>query len=202
MKLVHFLLDESGSMEAMRTEAITGYNGYLDSLASLSDVLLCLTKFDSAKVERLHAPLAPADALRLDDENYRPGASTPLYDAVAHVIRDSEGLAHDLPTTDVLVVILTDGHENASREYDVDKLNAYIKEHEEGWGWSFLYLGVGKEAWKNESAFVGTVAMDSGQTYRLAAGAPGLKASYAVAARATAAWASETGRSTEAKPAG
>lgn len=191
MKLVHFLLDETGSMEMMKATAIRDYNQYLDDLQG-QPVLLCLTKFNSAKLDLVHRPLSPEDAVRLDNENYQPGAVTPLYDALAHVIKQTENIAREVEDEtgercDVLVTTLTDGQENASKEYDLDKLNELIKEHEDHWGWNFAYIGASPEAWENEKVYAGTI---SGQTSTLSAAGPGgYTKSMRVTSQAVADWA-------------
>lgn len=161
MKIVHILLDETGSMLSMKATAIESYNAYLDQLEGL-DLKIALTKFDSTKTELVHKGLIPTEAVRLDADNYQPGAGTPLFDAMAGVMASSEIMAKeaDMEKTpdshvDVLIVVLTDGQENASREHTLETINTLIKEREEMWGWNFLYLGTSPEAWANESAFIG-----------------------------------------------
>ena len=180
-KAVHVLLDETGSMSIMKTEAIRGYNKYLDGLAG-EDLQIALTKFDSTKVERVHGFVTPKDATRLTDENYIPGALTPLYDALATVIRQTEKEI----TGDALIVILTDGLENASHEMTKKSINELIKA-QEAKGWNFLYLGVAVEAWANEAAFAGT---NAAQNLSRSTGKRGIMASMDVATTYTARYAS------------
>ena len=189
-KAVHLLMDESGSMVSMKDQAISGYNDYLKTLEG-SGVVLALTKFDTTKYEFVHDMLPIEDAVRLDNENYRPGAGTPLYDAMAHVIKKTEHQARELEKSsgersDVLIVVMTDGEENSSHEYDMDNLNALIKEHEDAWGWNFVYLGSSPDAWKNEAAYHGT-QVSSVQS----SGGRGLRAAYSATADSTAEWASK-----------
>jgi hypothetical protein len=190
MKAVHFVLDETGSMAAMQDEAITSYNGYLDTLANSGDLVCALTKFDSTKFELVHPMVPVRDAVRLDNENYRPGASTPLFDAVCHVIKQTEQMSRELEgkngqRCDVLIVILTDGEENSSQEYDADGMNALIKEHEDAWGWSFAYIGASVEAWRNERAFAGTILASNALQ---SSGDTGLVSAMQVTAQTVADW--------------
>ncbi len=167
MKIVHVLLDETGSMLSMKATAIESYNAYLDQLEG-KDLQIALTKFDSTKHELVHKGLAPESAVRLDADNYQPGAGTPLFDAMANVMAQSEIMAKEADTektpdshVDVLIVVLTDGQENASNEHTLETINALIKEREEKWGWNFIYLGTSPEAWGNETAFIGASLADN-----------------------------------------
>ncbi|GAH73485.1 unnamed protein product, partial [marine sediment metagenome] len=47
-----------------------------------------------------------------------------------------------------LFIIMTDGHENASKEYNLDSATKLIKSSEKS-GWSFIYLGADQDAWAN-----------------------------------------------------
>ncbi len=192
MKFVHFLLDETGSMGGMKEEAIAGYNMFVDELEKQgTDVHLALTKFDTAGFREVH-PFVPCDeAIRLNDENYRPGAGTNLFDAVVHIIRRTEEMIHEEEKSlaskpDVLIVVLTDGGENASQDNDKDKFNAEVKEHEDSWGWSFTYLGASPDAWSNQVAMAGTQMLSS--TVQ-SSGKEGLRAAYQVTTEATKRWA-------------
>lgn len=190
--MVHCLIDRSGSMSNLKPNLIQSYNKYLDSL---TDIHVALTMFDSAKVETFHEFLPVVDALRLNNENYQPGASTPLYDAMAHVMRLTEHAEQEAAKTarqqpQVLIVVYTDGQENTSTEYNKDKLNEYIKKMETERGWTFMYLGASPEAWKNEGIFAGTV---SGQNIYQSAGGQGTNSTYSAASVSTANWASRKG---------
>jgi uncharacterized protein YegL len=192
MKIVHFLLDESGSMNEMKQEAIDGYNNLLDKLeAEGADIQITLTKFDTTKLEEVHPPIAVGSAIRLNNENYRPGAGTPLFDAVVHAIRTTEGQVREIELQigmrpDVLIAVLTDGHENASQDNDLEKVNQELKEHETAWGWSFAYIGAAPDAWDPE-AFVGTMAAVSSSLS--SQGKRGLAESLSATADATTRWA-------------
>src|SRR6185436_9767689 len=118
------LLDETGSMESCRDAAIEGFNAWLTEqkgnpgTADAPPTTLTLVKFSDRPdlpMCRLVCEDAPLDAVRpLDRETYTPEGGTPLLDAVGRTIMWMDRLQ---PQPDrVLVVILTDGEENASRE--------------------------------------------------------------------------------------
>jgi hypothetical protein len=131
MKTIVFLLDETGSMEPHRAETIAAFNKYVADIRK-ADLLFSLTLFDSSHMERRHKAIPAADVPDLTEETYKPGAMTPLYDAMGQTIKETEGEA--------LMVILTDGLENASHEYTFDGIKALIERKKADDKWEFLFL--------------------------------------------------------------
>ncbi|MEO7859649.1 MAG: hypothetical protein ABIU05_04265 [Nitrospirales bacterium] len=80
----------------------------------------------------------------MTEQTYQPANTTPLYDAIGHTLTTAGRDA--LPDSRKLCVILTDGLENASREYTRDGIARMIKEYE-GRGWIFVYLRADHDAW-------------------------------------------------------
>lgn len=145
--LVAFLLDRTGSMASVKQETIGGFNGYLDELLKKresKDITFHFTQFDTLSVDVVHdcVPLNKVD--RLTAKTYEPRASTPLYDAIGTTIRNIETKAN---AHKVLFVVLTDGEENSSSEWNEKTIKALIKEKEDKDKWTFSYIGVGPEAW-------------------------------------------------------
>ncbi len=191
MKLVHILLDETGSMSSMKQEAIDGVNEYLDKIADVSsdeDVTVSLTKFDSNGFRPLMEEIPVAQAIRLNAENYIPSSMTNLFDAIGHIVNQTGGVQKRLTKTfdqvPVFVLIVTDGGENASQEQTRDSVNKLISEHE-GKGWTFLYVGASQDAWQNESAYVGTITASNSIR---SAGSKGMSASFAAVADSYQSW--------------
>ena len=102
-----------------------------------------LTKFDSGRIKAICKAIDIKNAPILNNDNYIPNSMTPLYDAIAKTIHDTEKVAKG---KDVLCVIMTDGEENASKEYTRDKIFGLIKEKEKE-KWSFIYLGANQDSW-------------------------------------------------------
>ena len=143
--LVAFLLDRSGSMETCRAETISGFNGYLDELNKKKNTLrFTLTQFDSISVDLLYDAVLLKDVDKLTTKTYVPRGNTPLYDAMGVTIRATEKKAGE--KYDVLFVVLTDGLENASSDWDQAKINQLIKDKEKE-TWTFAYIGVGPHGW-------------------------------------------------------
>ena len=146
-KFVSFLLDETGSMHDVIDDTIGGFNAYVETLKKDGgDIVFSLVSFDSNRTQRRYVA-EPIDKVEpLTRSNYRPGAATPLIDASVKIIKATEDAVRkrgDEPS--VLVVIQTDGYENASVEYTSADLTALIKE-KTATGWQFVFLGAGLDA--------------------------------------------------------
>jgi hypothetical protein len=139
---VSLLLDETGSMSSCLDETINGYNEYIKSLAGdkKSNYLFTLTKFDSNHTTTVHNGTPIKDVPNLNRETYVPGAWTPLYDAIGR------GINALGKKKNVLFVIITDGMENASREYSRQQIFEMIEDKTKN-GWSFVYLGANQDAY-------------------------------------------------------
>lgn len=132
---VAFILDETGSMYSRKKDTIGSFNQYIEDLKKEKDIRFSLTLFNSAKTELRYKGVRPSKVKPLDAKTYVPSNSTPLYDAIGKTTSDIGKRKKK-----VLVVILTDGLENASREYNKEAIKNIIKEREEK-GWRFLFLG-------------------------------------------------------------
>ena len=144
------VLDMSGSMQSMLTEAIGGYNALLkDQKALPGEATWTLVMFDheyipvvkSAKIQEVPD---------LDHETYRPRGTTALLDAIGRTIDDvgkriSE-MSEDHRPEKVLLAILTDGMENASKDYSSTHVKEMIKHQEEKYGWTIRFLATSLDA--------------------------------------------------------
>ena len=141
--LVNVLLDRSGSMSSCQATTIDGYNEYIKGLKAdtKTKYSVSLTQFDAPAadpeltVTYLNKPLEEVPVLTTKE--YEPRGMTPLYDAIGEVLRRVADISKGRP---VLDVILTDGMENASREFTQASIKALIKQKENE-GHTFVFLG-------------------------------------------------------------
>ncbi len=148
--LVTFVLDETGSMQIRKEVTISGFNEWMQEMEKFpGEVLLNLIKFHSEKHELLFKQaVLGLTKPRLTDENYQPASQTPLLDAVGRAIRETDEQLENLPDdTEVVLVVLTDGEENASIEFSLEAIKALIAEKEEA-GWAITYMGASADAWQ------------------------------------------------------
>ena len=147
--LITFVLDETGSMQSRKEVTISGFNEWMQEMEKFpGEVLLNLIKFNSDKHELLiKQAVLGLTKPRLTKESYLPAALTPLLDAVGRAIRETDSQLENLPEdTDVVLVILTDGQENASTEFSLEAIKALIAEKEKA-GWAITYMGDSADAW-------------------------------------------------------
>jgi ADP-ribosylglycohydrolase/uncharacterized protein YegL len=150
---IWFLIDRSGSMNGLARAVVDGFNGFLaDQKAAPGRARLTLVQFDG------HDPYEVLiDGKRLEQVaplrhgQYQPRGSTPLYDATGSLIDVAERRIEDRrrrgkPAEDQLVVVFTDGMENASRRWDRAEIFARIDE-KKAEGWTFVYLGANQDSY-------------------------------------------------------
>lgn len=146
---VSLVLDESGSMLHTKQATISGFNEYVGGLRTSKDkIYFSLTKFNSDGVVVVYSAANMSEVKDLDSKSYKPNSFTPLYDAVGKTILD---IQKQLATKGgskkkVLMVVMTDGEENASREFNQTKISTLIKDKEKE-GWTFVYLGANQDSW-------------------------------------------------------
>src|SRR4051794_19867919 len=125
------ILDESGSMESIKKTIIQGFNEIVQTVKGIEkefpeqEHFISLVSFNGLGHKLLHF-IDPANKLdQIDETRYKPGASTPLYDAIGFSINKLRQALQGQTDYNVLVTILTDGEENASKEFsgnDIRKL--------------------------------------------------------------------------------
>jgi hypothetical protein len=163
--LVTFLLDRTGSMEAIRDDTIGGFNTYLDALKGdgSANIEFTLVQFDSMSIDKICVATPIAQVAKLNRDSYQPRASTPLIDAAYKTIEAVEASLATHPAERIVICIQTDGHENASTEHTWNELNALVKEKATK-GWQFNFMGVGIDAYDQGArmgiAAAATVAYD------------------------------------------
>lgn len=180
---VALVLDETGSMYGTAPDTRGAVNQYFAELAQETpEALVALMEFSSMGAEPTFRPLcsgvAPSAVPELTEQNYRPRGNTPLYDAIAHAILETEKVEAEK----YLLVILTDGQENSSTEYTLASIKQLI-ERKQGEGWTIVYLGANQDAWK----VGGAMGFYEGNTMSYAQTAGGVRATTRSLAHATSA---------------
>lgn len=136
------VLDRSGSMESVRADTIGGFNQMLaDQKKAPGTASFLLARFDHEYEIEEHADIANMKSL--DMTTFVPRGMTALYDAIGRTINATE--KHAKAGKKIIIVIQTDGHENASREFTGDKVREMIGAKRKD-GWEFLFLGANIDA--------------------------------------------------------
>lgn len=148
---VIFVLDKSGSMDIVRETTIKGFNDYVDTLKKdkKNDYSFTLVLFDTI-VEKRYKNKPLKDVKKLTNETYVPDGWTALYDAVCMTANEAK---KDKKTAkeQFLMVILTDGQENSSKEYNQKNLQEIVAELKKKKTWQFVFLGSNQDAWATAS---------------------------------------------------
>jgi hypothetical protein len=143
---IFFLLDETGSMSDIKEKTIEGYNSYIETMrekARDQGITFTLVKFNTGKFEKVYTSKPLESLRRLGWNDYLPDNGTPLIDASYQIIRLAEEVKRK--DADVVVVIQTDGQENASRQYTRQQLSDLISQKKEN-HWEFLFIGANIDA--------------------------------------------------------
>ena len=131
---VVFILDKSGSMGGQEENTISSFNEYLEKEKKNKYETNITTVLFSDKFNVIHDRVPVSKVKKLTNKEYFVGGCTALYDALGNTINHFESL----DTDKVLFIIITDGYENASREYKNEDIKRLIKKHKD---YEFIYVG-------------------------------------------------------------
>jgi len=147
---VAVVVDRSGSMEAIREDAIGSFNAFLaQQKAGDGELRLTLVLFNH-EVETPYFAAPVAAVPPLDAASYVPGGTTALLDAMGRTIDELGARLAATPEAErpgkVLVAVLTDGLENASRDYTLRQVRHRVRRQREKYGWEFFFLAANQDA--------------------------------------------------------
>lgn len=137
------IIDESGSMQCIKQLAIDSVNETIQTIRAAQqrnenqEHFVTLVTFHN-EVKSVYECVPVAEVEELTDATYQPSYCTALYDAMGMSLNALRGKVADVDK--VLVTVVTDGYENASREYDGVAIKALVEELKAK-GWVFAYIG-------------------------------------------------------------
>jgi len=134
------ILDRSGSMNEIGKSTVDGFNTFLNEQKNAEgEAFLTLIQFDDRyEISYKNTPIKEVNPLILN-ETFVPRGSTALLDAIGKTIEELE------TERDVILVIITDGFENASKTYKKEAIMKII-ETKENEGWNVLFLAANQDA--------------------------------------------------------
>ncbi|AKU14811.1 vWA domain-containing protein [Luteipulveratus mongoliensis] len=144
---IYFLLDRSGSMQTIKSDTEGGFNAFIEEQRKADgDCRVTLAQFDDEyDVVYTDKPVADVPPLAL-----QPRRSTALLDAMGRLITESgttlAGLPEDQRPATIIVAIMTDGLENASREWTRPAIKSLVEQQTRDYEWQFLYMGADQDA--------------------------------------------------------
>ena len=148
-----FLLDRSGSMRRLTHDVTGGFNTFVaDQAGEPGTAYLTLVQFDTKDpFEIIHDAARIEDVPELTADIYRPRGTTSLLDAIGDLIEHADRRIEvrsldGRPAEDQLVVIFSDGQENASRRFDRARVADLISRRQED-GWEFVFMGANQDSY-------------------------------------------------------
>ena len=146
------ILDKSGSMNSIRDAAISGFNETLaginkaqEQYADTQDHFVSLFTFCSCEKKYVFDKVPVSEARQLTEDDYVPCCRTPLYDAMGFTLSSIHNYVKNIEDSVVVVTIITDGMENASREYTGQAVKQLV-ERLKTEGWTFTYMGANQDS--------------------------------------------------------
>ena len=146
------ILDKSGSMECIRQAAVSGFNETLNGIkkaqekfADTQEHYVSLLTFCDCEKKYVFDKMPVNEARPLTMEDYQPCCCTPLYDAMGFTLTSMRNHVKNIEDAVVVVTIITDGLENASKEYTGAAVKQLV-EQLKGEGWTFTYMGANQDS--------------------------------------------------------
>lgn len=173
-----FILDRSGSMSGLEKETISGFNTLLQKQKEAEGQCRITTVLFDHEYTLLHDRLELAAVSPLTSDDYQVRGYTALIDAIGKSIGKIDAVqkhtAAKFRADQVMFVIMTDGMENASREFSAADVKRQIEFKKADEGWEFLFLGANIDA--VETAAQLGIGADRAENFH--ADAPGLQKNY------------------------
>ena len=152
-----FILDRSGSMAGLESDTIGGFNGMLQKQKKENGVANVTTVLFDDRYELLHDHQSIDSIALMTEKQYYVRGCTALFDAMGKAIQKMVNIQKSTKDEEkaekVIFVIITDGLENASREYTCDRLKSMIKYQTDRYGWEFIFLGANMDAVQEAARF-------------------------------------------------
>jgi hypothetical protein len=155
---ISIILDRSGSMQSIRDDIVGGFNSFLgEQQTAPGQATLSLVQFDSTDpYEVVHQFKELQKVPELTRETFVPRGATPLLDALGRGINDLEsqisGMEPPARPSKVVVVVITDGQENASQEFSKEQIQKMIENKQKLKDWQFVFLSADLDAIKDALA--------------------------------------------------
>lgn len=145
-----FILDKSGSMSGLEDDTIGGYNSMLKKQQKEPGEAIVTTVLFDHEYEIIHDRTNIKEISPITEKEYFVGGCTALLDAIGitvnKIINATRHTKKEYQANKVVFVIITDGMENASKEYGYGTIKKMIKRQKEMYNWEFIFLGANIDA--------------------------------------------------------
>ena len=144
------ILDRSGSMSTIASQAIAGVNETIGTIRAASRQhkemrqFVTVTSFCGCSIKDFCKNIPVEDVAVMTPADYQPCCSTPLYDAMGRALTEMRKRVGNRRDVAVSVTVITDGYENASRQWTAPQIKALV-ELLSADGWLFAYIGANQD---------------------------------------------------------
>lgn len=139
------ILDRSGSMQSLAGDVIGGYNSFLEKQKKESGKAEVTTILFDDQYEKISDAVNLNDVEELTSAVYYARGNTALMDAVGRTITETLANMEKNKVCPakrrVLIMIMTDGLENASKEYSKSTVKALIDSTTKEYNWNYVFIG-------------------------------------------------------------
>lgn len=179
------IIDRSGSMDSVVEATISGFNTFVaQQRAEPGHVVMTLVQFDD-QYQIDYSGVQLDSVPELTTRTYEPRGATALLDAVGRTIVETGQRLAAMPESQrpskVMMMILTDGYENASRKYTLHQIGDMIRHQQDVYSWQFVFLAANQDAIASAAAF--NIGADAALSY--AASPTGVDVAFSEVSRKT-----------------
>lgn len=170
-----FIIDKSGSMNSLTNDTIGSFNSVIEEQKSSDkngNVYVTTVMFNHQHI-KIHDRKNIKDISPITKREYTPTGCTALLDAVGNTITELS-TKEDVKKNKVVFVIITDGYENASREFNKEQVKKLIEDKKKNDNWEFIFLGANIDSIKA----AGGIGISPKFARDFVANAEGLKDTY------------------------
>jgi uncharacterized protein YegL len=147
---INVIIDASGSMNHLATDTIGNFNSFLaEQKACPGEAVLTLCTFNTTS--NLVHDFVKLDSIPdLSAKSYKPSGGTALLDAMGSTM-ESVGkrlaaMAEEDRPSKVIFLIITDGHENSSNDFDSAQIKTMVEHQKDVYSWEFVFMGANIDA--------------------------------------------------------
>ncbi len=169
-----FVVDKSGSMHHLTGDTIGSFNSVIDEQknSDASGKVYVTTVMFNQSRDKIHDRKDIKEVEHITKREYNPSGCTALLDAVGNTITELSA-KKEIDKNKVVFVVITDGYENASREFKKEQVKKLIDEKKKD-GWNFIFLGANIDSFSES----GKLGIDKNCTRDFVASADGIKEAF------------------------
>ncbi|MBQ6759584.1 MAG: VWA domain-containing protein [Selenomonadaceae bacterium] len=179
------ILDRSGSMSNLAADTIGGYNSFIEQQKTKAGTAEVTTVLFDDQYEKISDATDINAVPELTSEQYYARGTTALLDAVGRTITETLSRLESKKICPakrrVLVTIMTDGYENASKEFTKAKVKALVEATTKEYDWNYIFIGANIDA----AAEAGGIGIDSRHAANYKPTSEGVQESFAIMRKAT-----------------